>query len=462
MAIRNDPRMYSLGAEVIEPKQHERLYLSLLQQEQAKNQAFDDYIRNLNKNVNPAGMRNQEREVFEEKLREWQDYGIKNTEALRNPRKDNGMSSMQFQSMYQDLQNLISESKTREEGKKPIIPMLLDPDKRHRMGQEFMEEISTHDAPLYTKDETGKWIRNPNSRTIDITKLNFKPTPFDQEKFSKGLEDIKPSKSSQSVRKLPNFKEEITTVSEFMPEDKEAVAYRSIAEYGNNKSFREFIKELNPEEKQTLANVYQTEFGQPAKDDAHLAAAYGIKIKQQGATKTEVKDDSFAQRKELTRLSDAYSRGRMEMSRAWKKADKATQDTWVDGQIEEYIQSAKAQGQRAYKDSNGKIQFGFSIPLDAVIANALKRDGREPDALRFNADGTFQPIFLKRDEGGNAIRKNGEYEINETLSVPVSRKQLKAAYSKQFGVKQANLEMGGMGGDGDESESFSETIGILD
>jgi hypothetical protein len=78
MALVNDPRLYTGGSERINLQPHVALYAKLKEREQAKNEAFDEYIRNLNKNVNPAGMRNQEREVFEEKLKNWQQFGIQN------------------------------------------------------------------------------------------------------------------------------------------------------------------------------------------------------------------------------------------------------------------------------------------------------------------------------------------------------------------------------------------------
>jgi hypothetical protein len=69
-------------------------------------------------NINSAGLRNQERPVFEQKLAEWQKYGMDNRDRLRNPRQDRGQASLEFQNKYQDILNLVQESKMEEEKKK--------------------------------------------------------------------------------------------------------------------------------------------------------------------------------------------------------------------------------------------------------------------------------------------------------------------------------------------------------
>jgi hypothetical protein len=101
MALINDSRLFTGGNERLDSRPHVQLYAQLKQKEQARNEAFDEYVRNLNKNINPAGLRNQERPVFEDKLRQWQEFGMQNREALRNPRKDGGRASMEFQIRYQ-------------------------------------------------------------------------------------------------------------------------------------------------------------------------------------------------------------------------------------------------------------------------------------------------------------------------------------------------------------------------
>ena len=46
MALRNDPRLYTGGAVAFDSRPHLQLYANLQAREQAKNEAFDEYIRN--------------------------------------------------------------------------------------------------------------------------------------------------------------------------------------------------------------------------------------------------------------------------------------------------------------------------------------------------------------------------------------------------------------------------------
>lgn len=462
MALQNDPRVYSGGSERIDTRPHTMLYAQLMQRKQAKDAAVDDYVRNLNKNVNPAGMRNQEREVFEQKLKDWQRFGVENKDKLRNPRGDKGEASMEFQARYQDIMNLINESKGEEEKKKPLVEIMTDPNKRDRLNEEeIFPKINLHDKPLYTKDELGNYVRDEERKSFNVADLNFNPKPFEQDKFFQGLDDVKPSQSSESVVKNPkDLTKTVITTSVFTPSDRNVIASRAVAEYGQNKSFKDFVDNLDPSE---YNDIHKQAFGDDIQNGGDLAAAYALKGKQQTAVATKIEEDAFAQRKALLALNDAYSKGRMYMRRAWSQADKATQDSWVDGQLEGIVAKGKQGGEVVYTDQDGNKRLGYNVPLDANMAQALSRDKEQPDALRLNSDNTFTPIFLLRDAKGNPVQTKGTYEVDKIRSVPLTYPQIKAAYSKQFGTKQANLEMGGMDGEeGGSSSSGSSTIGILD
>jgi hypothetical protein len=455
MALLNDPRLYTGGSERINLQPHVALYAKLKEREQAKNEAFDEYIRNLNKNVNPAGMRNQEREVFEEKLKNWQQFGIQNREALRNPRKDNGMASMQFQAGYQDLMNLISESKTREEGKRPVIPLMLDPDKRDRMGEEFLTEISAHDAPLYVRGENGQWTRNPNSRTIDITRLNFEPKPFDQSKYFSEISTVKPSKSSQSVKDIPGLKEEITTTTTFSPEDYDKLSTIAVGRLASDKSFRPFLKTLNQADfNETFKKVY----GRDIQNEGDLAAAYTIKLAEHTQTKTEVKDDKREQGLELERIRNKNRRALLELRNKLNKDNQKEVDTWVDAYVTSMrTEAAKPENRQQYTYKGGKKVYGYKVPLDPVLRKAIGLDLDETNGILIATDDGEYIIAPYQTNNNNKPKKvNGSYLIDSEKSSKISQSQLKLALSKiAAGVKQTNIEM--LSDDVDDEE-----IGILD
>ena len=463
MALINDQRLYTGGSERFDTRPHVQLYAQLKAKEQANKDAFDEYMRNLNIKVNPAGMRNNERRVFEDKLSKWQQYGMQNKEQLRNPRKDGGRASMEFQAGYQDLQNIIARSKGVEELKKPAVEVITDPNKYDRVNKDKLKTaLQSTDQDLYIQDpKTGAWVDNPEWRGISVSDIEFNAKPFDQGKFRGLFKDIKRQEQAPTmIKDSKNMTQTVTKRAVFDEPAKDQIAEIAVTEYMSDPSTKEFIDKLDPSE---YNDFFKKNYGHDIQTEGDLAAAYALKTQQEELITSELKDDLFAQRKAMAELNDAYAKGRMYMRRAWSKADKATQDTWVDGQIDGIIAKGKQGGEVVYTDENDNKRLGFKLPLDPTMAKALTRDKQEPDALRLNSDGTIQPVFLIRDDSGKAVRgKKGEYEINKTLSVPLTREQIRAAYSRQFGVKQANLEMGGMDGDGDERSSGSETIGILD
>ena len=338
MALQNHPALYTGGSERFDSRPHVALYAQLMQRKQARDDAYDDYIRNLNKNINAAGLRNVDRPAFEQKLKEWQEFGMKNKEALRNPRKDMGGASMQFQSGYQDLQNLIAESKGEEEKKKPLVEVMTDPAKRDRLNEdELFPKISSHDQPLFTQDQkTGQWVRDANRRSFSVSDLDFNPKPFEQDKYFKSFDDIKPSNKTQVVRKIPGMKQEITTTAVFSPQDKDAVATRATADYMKNKSFKQVVDELDPKE---YADFYKEQFGEEMQTPADLSAAYTLRGLQQKNTSQEIKDDTYAQGMARTK----YTQDRIDARQRRQQDFTLSRDSFRNTQnakiVDEYVQS---------------------------------------------------------------------------------------------------------------------------
>ncbi len=182
--LHNDPRMFTAGNVKIDGSSSVNLYAKLLAQKQAKEDAMDEYVRNLTKGINPTGLRNSDRPAFDKLYQDYQNFAMGNKDAIR---KRQGGADIQLQQKYQDLMNLVAESKQREEQKKPLVDILTDPNKRKNLNDDVFEHIQNHDAPLYATDAKGNLIRNEKSRAIDITGDMFKEPSFDYPKFYEGV-----------------------------------------------------------------------------------------------------------------------------------------------------------------------------------------------------------------------------------------------------------------------------------
>jgi len=344
MAIHNDSRIYSGGNVVFNEAPHVALYADLMKRKQAKDEAFDEYIRGLNKEINPAGVRNIDMPILNDKIAKWQEYGMKNREDMKN--RKNG-ADIAFQKGFQDIRNDIAESKAEEEKKKPLVGMLVDPDKRDRIGEGAIAEINAHDQPLYIKDANGNAVRNPNRKSLDYTSLSFNPKPFEQDKYFKGFQDIKRMEMPPIISTDPKTLTQTETKNAIFDQDaKNLAAQRAVTEYAENHSFKSFIDKLDPKE---YNDFYKQNFGHDIKTPGDLAAAYTLKGLQQTVTTSKVNPDTFGRQKAMAAITDQYARGRLALQQQYKKdflaykgaASKKEADSILEGYINRAFDEGK-------------------------------------------------------------------------------------------------------------------------
>lgn len=434
MALNYDPRMYSQGSVVFDSRPHAQLYGQLLAKKQAQTEAFDEYIRNLNKNVNSAGLRNADRQVFDKKLADWQNYAMQNRDAIRNRK---GGADIEFQNKYQDILNLTARSKGLEDSKKPAIELLLKPEVRERLGEDFIEEISAHDQPIYKIGKDGSIQENPDFRPLDYTKLNFSPKPFEQDKYFKQFEDVKRMELPPQVVKDPkNLTQTVTTTSVFDDEAKDLIATRAVTDYMQNQSFKSVVDKLNPAD---YNPIFKANYGHDIQSPADLAAAYTLKGLQQKVVTSKLEDDTFARQKQMQAIRQADAKELLNLRESIKKTDKATQDLWVDN----YTDALKNEAMKGEKILfPGAPDVSYQVALDPVMTKGLIKGKSAPVKLLVTKDGKWIPIYYKTDEKGVVeLDDNDQPIIDKKLSVPITDSQIKLSLGKQAGVKQANMEM---------------------
>ena len=185
MALQNNNAIYTGGNVKFDSTPTVNLYAQLEQKNEArrlaKQEAFDEYIRGLNTRINPAGKRTVDDPAFKYFYDKWQNFGLQNKDRLQ---KGDIAAQSEFNARYQDLINLVNESKQAEESKKPLVDILVDPSKRSKLSERVFPAISAHDQPLYVQDASGEYVRNTNRKQLDFSTNLFDPQ-FD---FSKGFE----------------------------------------------------------------------------------------------------------------------------------------------------------------------------------------------------------------------------------------------------------------------------------
>lgn len=269
MALNINPSIYSGGAVEFDSSPTVNLYAQVMArkqaQEQAKQQSLDEYIRGLNTKINPAGKRTVDDEAFQAMYGKWQNYAIQNKDRLL---KNDIAAQSEFNSLYQNIMNLVAESKQAEEQKKPFVEMAIDPTKRRELDETTLfPQIQSHDQPLYIKDEKGEYVRNPNRKTIDYTSVTFEPK-FDFTKgfegWSKGMD--KGKKIGGIVRNDPKTGQVIRSFEEsFSPDQIGRIATNAMRDVSEDKDTRAYylkrFKNIKEDEYNKLNEAFQSVYG---------------------------------------------------------------------------------------------------------------------------------------------------------------------------------------------------------
>jgi hypothetical protein len=441
MAIHNDPRLYSGGSVVFNPNPHVALYANLLARQEARRGAFDEYMKNLNKGINSAGLRNIDRPAFDKQLNDFQQFAMQHSDEIR--KRQNG-ADIALMNKYQDVMNTVAESKGEEEKKKPVIEMMLDPNKRDRINSDdVLASIHSHDQPLYLQDNNGQLARNPNRKSLDISSIDFNPKPFEQDKYFKQFEDVKRSDLPPVMTKnMKDLTQTTTTTSVFDKDAKDLIATRAVSDYMNNPSFKKFVGNLNPKD---YNDEFEKSFGHPIQNEGDLAAAYTLKGMQQKTVKSEMKDDILARERQMAKLNHDYRMGEINYRHSLGQTDDDTADLWIDQHIKDIKDKAIKEGTKRIVNSyNGKEIKGVKVPLDPVLSNILGFSDKSKGELMLGDDGDFYKLPYQTDNNYNPVPdKSGTgFKVDQTGINKISDSDLKLGFGKKTaGTKHTNEEM---------------------
>jgi hypothetical protein len=139
------------------------LAIQLEQKERAKQEALDKYFMDYEKSLNPAGMRQQDQDVFLSKLAQAKQYYLQNRDKILNPAK----YGAEFQSTYnaglREAQNLIGQSKQAYGEDKAFKTYI---DQLHKSGK-ALDENKVFDMLNRSKKAIGMGYEAPDSTIIE-------------------------------------------------------------------------------------------------------------------------------------------------------------------------------------------------------------------------------------------------------------------------------------------------------
>lgn len=448
MATGLPSNLYTGGAAEFDTSPYVNFYAQTMARKQAKDEALNQYNENLFKTINPAGARTQDIPMFTEKVNEWQRFYQQNRDAIKNPRLDGGRAQSEFQARMVDAQNYIQQSKNEAKVYSDLVPLLRDPEKRSRIPESVIEELSLHDLPL----------GDPRRKSFNMASLIFDPKPLDvktEEAYFGGLgKRFKMDELITGSMTDPNtFNRNITTTAAFGPEAKAGIASSGVQRYGFDPSFKKHIDDtlLDKGAYDQLNDVYKKEFGKDIQTGEEGAIAYTLAGMQQSFQKQKSEADWKARQDYLQGQRIALLNKRL----AAEKSGKSEADGWIN----EYIGVLKNQAMEGapiqYKYKNGRVDEEYDIPMDATLAKMLQRgtgsSAVQPDFLRYNPKtGKFRPLFgdyeTVKDSKGQEISRlkktaDGKITVDEELSQPISESQLVLALGGRVTPTQRTIEM---------------------
>lgn len=254
MPLINNPFLYTGGNVRLDSTPSVNFYAQLQAKKAAQQDAIDQYIRGLNTRVNPAGVRVQDLPAFAKMKDDWVKYGLQNKKEIAT----NPLARADFEAGAQRLMNFANESKQTEEGKKPLVELLVDPSKRAKISDEVFPHIQSHDEPLYVQDAQGNFVRNPNHQRIDYNMNLFKEPNFDFSKtfgdWAKGMEQ-KEIKGNMIKRDPISGMVTYETEKKFDPEQLRQIATNAARSLQDNEDYMDYYK-------RRLNNIGEKEYNQ--------------------------------------------------------------------------------------------------------------------------------------------------------------------------------------------------------
>ena len=443
--LHNPEGLYSGGSVSINALPYARMAMDARERKQARQDSIDKYYQQLPNTINDKGVRDQEIPIINQYRDAIFEYGLKNKDALRNPKLDNGKAQYELNKLMGQAKNVARLSQDAAKEDLEIGKLWLSKDNRWVVDDdEFIAANQRHNLP----------VTHPDFKKVDIP-LILQGRPFDQTAFRKELKDFKYSEGAPTITPHPTDKlMEVVTSNPILGEETKQSIYNFAADkFHSNRGFRKKIETqlAGTGQLSELKSVFQKTFGRPIESDEDIAAAYTISQLPTSSTRAKViankdavMDRQMAEWKLKEGIRQANRRELFGMREAAKAAGEEANDLWVESYIDKLTSDAAAGSLKGYyQNKNGVRVKDDRIQLDPVLAKVLTKDGVSPDQFAVQQDGQYRPIFYKRDKDGKVLTEKGLPVVDEIASVPMSKEQFKLVLGGKAGVKQLNKEMKG-------------------
>ena len=318
MALNIDSRMYSGGAVELDGTPVVNMYAQLLARKQAKMDALDEYDRNRINNINPNGVRDVDREGFDKRVQQIQEFYQGNKEKIR---KGGTPESYAYEKMFRDVGSYINQSKERTAKQDAAMKLYQDRLKQDgRIPDDFIAELGENDSAIDKLTGIDPQTGKPrNSKSLDLTKWLSQPKPFNQQTYLKGFSDVKRDKVSYSG--IPNEPLKQNEITAFGKDALSVIHARAADKYQNSFSFAEQVKAefADPVARKQMEETFVKQYGTAPQTMDDYAAAFTLKLLQPELVKAidnkqATIDYKFDNQKTLAAIKQLYATANIKLA----------------------------------------------------------------------------------------------------------------------------------------------------
>lgn len=253
-----------------------QLAIGLMQRQRAQAEATEKYFKDYEKSLNTAGLGRGEVDMFAKKLKEVQDFGLKNKKEINNPSKYGYDAQSTLSAGFKDLQGLIEQGKQATAERKALVDFRNQAIKSGKhVSDDYLTVYENAMKPVgagyIAPDYSSISVYDPHD-DLDFSDKTWRgiPLPVTMDV----LEQEVGGKKTGRVKPI-----EIETIT---PEVAKTYAQRARGYFRTHKGSEEqynelikdvdFVNQLNP--------AYKKNFGVDIKNAEDLAVAYGLSTKQ--------------------------------------------------------------------------------------------------------------------------------------------------------------------------------------
>jgi hypothetical protein len=268
------------------------LAIQMKQREDAKKEALDKYFMDYEKSLNPAGMRQQDQDVFLKKLAENKQYYLQNRDRILNPSRYGAEYQSEYMSRFKNILSDIDKSKQLAANGKVIQRALTDARNRNQqVPQQVVDNIYNNQLS----------IGDPNHVDFDPSVDFDAYDKHDPVKYQQGIySKIKQSESMpEMIKDKVNHTIAYKTVNDIDKSSLPDIQNLVSGELRKDRGLIDQLKEIgqDPAKLNQLGQVYQNFTGKPMDPNSLLdvGTAYTIALKPAPVVKytTPTEDAAF-------------------------------------------------------------------------------------------------------------------------------------------------------------------------